>query len=105
MEEADNTEYNFLTRSEFQPAGRHFVMNQSGMPRDRFEHKKYYKPKEDHPSFDTDMTIRKIRNQLARTENIKTDPRFKWTRALKVQLLTRNMSEELRNKIKMDTYM
>ena len=66
-------------------------MNQSGMPRERLGHKKYYKTMEDHPSFDTDMTTSKLGNQLARTENIKTDPRVKWTRALREGCKTKNL--------------
>ena len=92
-----------MVRSKLHPAGRKIIMNQSGMSGDHMDHKKYYKPKGDHPSFNTNMTTSKLGIQLARIENIKTDPRYKWTRSLEVQLLTRNMSEELRKRIEMST--
>ena len=67
--------------------------------------KKYYRPglegtEEEHPKFDVNMPAGDLKQQLTKAAEIKNDTRFKWTEKLKIQLLTRKMSDELKRRIR-----
>ena len=65
--------------------------------------KKWYTDKEDYPKFDVNMTAGDLKTGLARAIEIYEDVRWQWMPKLRLELLTKRMSNELKRKIKTDT--
>ena len=65
--------------------------------------KKYYSNKDGYMKFTTDMKARELKANLANAREAIRDERWKWTENIKLELLTKQMSDTLRLKIKTDT--
>ena len=64
---------------------------------------KYYSYKDGYMKFTTDMKARELKASLANAREIMKDERWMWTDIMKIDLLTKGMSDALRLKIRADT--
>ena len=64
--------------------------------------KKWYTYKDEYPKFSINMTAADLKRSLAKANEIYTDSRWRWTTILRLELLTKDMSNDLKLKIKTD---
>ena len=94
---------NMLTTMVIRKAKADIEKYNKSMDGDDDRNKRFYAVKDGYIKFTTNMKAREIKTKLANARATISDGRWRWTDSMKLEMLTKEMSNDLRLKIQSDT--